>query len=238
MRRDILLVRHGENRANLTREFSYRNIDYGLTQRGVVESLRTALWIRQYCITGVFSSPLRRAVETGAIIASLFGFAVEIVEDFREINVGSLEGQSTSENWQLHNSILDDWKRGCWTRAFPNGESFEELMHRVRRGLTHVASTNSKRAVVVTHGGVLHAIRYGLLDNPIPADSPTCSVSQLSVDLSVDTLRCGLLSAPFVGHLSGINHGNESFDPNDALNANEFTRDAILEMSENFRSKQ
>lgn len=37
----IYLVRHGENKANLTKEFSYKKVDYPLTPKGVIQAQQT-----------------------------------------------------------------------------------------------------------------------------------------------------------------------------------------------------
>ena len=34
----IYLVRHGENTANLTKEFSHRRVDYSLTPKGILQA--------------------------------------------------------------------------------------------------------------------------------------------------------------------------------------------------------
>ncbi len=38
----LYLVRHGENRANITKEFSCRHVDYPLTPKGVLQAQQTA----------------------------------------------------------------------------------------------------------------------------------------------------------------------------------------------------
>ncbi len=39
----LFLVRHGENPANLTKEFSYRKVDYPLTKKGQLQARQTGL---------------------------------------------------------------------------------------------------------------------------------------------------------------------------------------------------
>ncbi len=49
---------------------------------------------------------------------------VTLNENFREINVGILEGQKpTGENWKLHDRILEDWGAGWHDSRFPGGEN-------------------------------------------------------------------------------------------------------------------
>ena len=67
----LYLVRHGENMANLTKEFSYRHVDYSLTPKGVLQAQQTAAYFTDKHIHEIYTSPLKRAVETADIIPQL-----------------------------------------------------------------------------------------------------------------------------------------------------------------------
>lgn len=108
----LYLVRHGENVANLTKEFSHRAVDYSLTDKGRAQAAQTADFFRGHAIDAVYSSPLRRARETAEAIAAVVGKPVTVVEDFREINVGVLEGQAPAPNSGT------DTTNSCW-RGLP-----------------------------------------------------------------------------------------------------------------------
>ena len=109
----VYLVRHGENRANLTKEFSYLKVDYPLTPKGRLQSVQTAQVFAQKPIDAIYSSPLKRAFETAEIIAARLGLGVVPMENFREVNVGHLEGSSpTAEVWAQHNRVIKDWYNG------------------------------------------------------------------------------------------------------------------------------
>ncbi|MCB0198167.1 MAG: histidine phosphatase family protein, partial [Anaerolineae bacterium] len=66
---NFYLVRHGENPANITKEFSYRDVDYSLTPKGVLQAQQTAAHFRNVPVDAVVASPLKRTRETAAIIA-------------------------------------------------------------------------------------------------------------------------------------------------------------------------
>ena len=42
----LYLIRHGENLANLTKEFSYLKVDYPLTPKGKLQAAQTALLLQ------------------------------------------------------------------------------------------------------------------------------------------------------------------------------------------------
>src|SRR6478609_932373 len=118
MMNTIYLVRHGENPANILREFSYRTVDYSLTPRGVAQARQAAAFFRARPVDAIYSSPLKRARETAEEIAAALDLPIAVLEELREINVGDLEGQSTDENWVLHDAIVADWERGNVERMF------------------------------------------------------------------------------------------------------------------------
>ena len=156
----IYLVRHGENPANLKREFSYKLLDYSLTPKGVQQAQQTAAYFKTLpSIDKIFSSPLKRAHETAEIIAEALELPVTVVEGFREINVGSLEGQEpTDEIWEFHDNIFRDWFDGRRESTFPDGEDHLTLTKRMHDGLLEVIGDDPDgRSIVVAHGGIFIA---------------------------------------------------------------------------------
>jgi broad specificity phosphatase PhoE len=203
---DVLCVRHGESYSNTNDEFSCRKIDHGLTQRGIDESTCAAQWLSTCGVSAIYASPLKRAKETAIIIGQTLGSNFQIEEAFREVNVGLLEGQPSLQNWRLHNDIIDSWKQGRWDVTFPKGESFTKLVRRVSQVLTKLASQNpGKRIVVITHGAILLAIRYGLCGENIVLDTPTGSIIRVSVKLNQKKTEYSLASSPIINHLDELN---------------------------------
>lgn len=152
----LYLVRHGENWANITQEFSYRKVDYSLTAKGVIQARQTAEFFRDKAIHEIYSSPLKRARETAEIIVRALGLEVAIVEHLREINVGALEGQPpNTENWAYHDRIIEDWYERRHDTAFRDGEDYWTLLARTRGALAQILEGKSGRNIVVVgHGGM------------------------------------------------------------------------------------
>lgn len=152
----IYLVRHGENRANITREFSYRKIDYPLTEKGRLQARQTACYFSDITVERIFSSPLKRAVETAAIIGDRLGLVPEVLEEFRELNPGNLEGMPpTGENWNTYFNVIARWIAGDLAFRFPGGENCNEVLARFRKGLEKTApSSPEKNRIIVGHGGI------------------------------------------------------------------------------------
>lgn len=206
----LYLVRHGENLANLTKEFSYKLVDYSLTPKGVLQAQQTAEFFKDRHIDEIYSSPLKRAKETAEIIAGPHRLPVNIREEFREVNVGDLEGQPPSaENWALHNRILAEWYAGNMAATFPGGESLTTLIQRMRSGLRAITHNKMhKQMLIVGHGGIFTATVRALCSN---ADMETvlqstihnCSITEIELTTSDDEVTGKLHNWGMCTHLTG-----------------------------------
>ncbi len=161
------LVRHGENVANLTREFSHKLVDHPLTEKGRLQARQTAERAQRLGIEAIFASPLQRAHETAQIIAQQLGLKVGLIEELRELNVGSLElGPPTQAKWRVHDEVIQAWIDGNLLARFPDGENFLELLERKQRVL-EAAFHSATRVMLVGHGGIFSCTWPGLC-----ADAP------------------------------------------------------------------
>lgn len=208
----VHFVRHGENPANLTREFSHRVVDYPLTERGVTQARATARHFRGQPIAAIYSSPLRRAQQTAEIIGEALELPVRTVEAFREVNVGRLELlPPTEEHWALHDRIFADWLSGQASSCFPNGEDHTTLVGRMRAGLIEaLCDRDVQEIIVVAHGGILAATITSFCENIlIGADGklPTianCAITRLRLEAR-DGVVSGVLDTwAECGHLDGL----------------------------------
>ena len=206
----LLLVRHGENQANLTKEFSYRLVDYPLTAKGRLQAEQTAAYLSRHPVTQVFTSPLTRARETAEVIAAKVGVSVGVLEEFRELNVGTLEAHPpTAAAWQLHDAVVWAWATGDAEARFPEGENFTELVERVRGGYeTMCRGRDGETLVLVAHGGCLSLPLLKLVPN-VDRDllrrttHHNCAVSELAAAYDGDDLHLRLVRWASAAHLHG-----------------------------------
>lgn len=206
----VYLVRHAENPANITKEFSCRKVDYPLTQKGILQAQQTAVYFRDERIDAIYSSPLKRAVQTAEIIGNALDLPVTVIEHFREMNVGDLEdGPPTLENWAFHDRIVAEWLRGSYTVAFPGGEDYLTLLDRMRAGLTTaLRGREDQRIVIVGHGGIFTATIGALCPNAslpeiLRHPSHNCSVSIMEMEHATNELVGTLRSWASCDHISG-----------------------------------
>ena len=125
----IYLARHGETAWSLSGQHTGLT-DLPLTEAGERNARRLADRLKGLTFAKVFTSPLRRAVQTCEL--SGFGANAEIDPDLVEWNYGKYEGRRTKEiqaerpGWQL---FLD----GC-----PGGESPQQVTARADRVVSRV----------------------------------------------------------------------------------------------------
>jgi broad specificity phosphatase PhoE len=206
----IYLLRHGENVANLTKEFSCRKIDYSLTPRGILQAQQSAAYFQTQSIDAIYASPLKRAVETAAIIADALSLSVTTLEGLREIGFGTLENApDLTAAWNFHNNILQAWFEGDPEARFPQGENQHDLIQRMRSALHQaVDGRDGQRILVVGHGGIFRSTIEALCptsDMSMVRGIPTqnCSFSRLDVTAVNGNLHADLLSWGEHQHLSG-----------------------------------
>jgi broad specificity phosphatase PhoE len=206
----LYLVRHGENPANLTKEFSHRLVDYALTPKGVLQAQQTADYLAHQTIDSIYASPLKRARETAQVIAERLNLAVVVLEGLREVNVGNLEGQPPStELWKRHNVIIADWLGGKPETCFPSGEDYVTLYRRTEESIKQMLQGKEDRHIVaVGHGGMFTFTLQDLCRNVDlawlrQAENHNCSITEIDVEQLEGKLVGTLVRWASVDHLHG-----------------------------------
>jgi phosphoserine phosphatase len=148
----LILVRHGETAWNQERRIQGGSSDVELSEVGKEQAARVGLALKNTEIDAIYSSPLKRALETAQAIAGHHNLKVQVEPDLREMEVGELEGVSIAELGTSFGQFLLNWRRGLGTEKLPGGESMVELADRV---WTIIQSIKSKHddgnIVVVSH---------------------------------------------------------------------------------------
>jgi len=179
----IHLVRHGESLGNVE-PARFRRGDPPLTPRGCEQAARVAEELRHSGICAVFSSPLRRAVETAEVIAASAGLETQGTSGFHEVDMGRLSNPETAEARVERDAIFSAWLAGDYRQGFPGGEDFAAVMRRVRAALGAVVQSvgADARVAVVSHRMAIAAA--AALCQPAgaavkPGGCPNCSITTL-----------------------------------------------------------
>lgn len=138
----MLLIRHGENDFVKTSKLAGRLPGVHLNARGQKQAQALGEALKDVPIRAVYSSPLERAMETAAPIASTHGLQIVPEPDLTDTDVGRWQGRS----WKVLR-LTNAWKivQSAPSRfRFPEGESFPETQLRVVNVLEHIVQTYNK----------------------------------------------------------------------------------------------
>ncbi len=146
-----ILIRHGATRGNLEGRYTGCRTDEPLCETGIEALKRTG------CppVLRVFSSPMRRCLETAAILYP--GVPLTIVPAFRECDFGRFE----NKNYEELNCRADyeAWIDSGGTLPFPGGEDPADFAARCREGFRELLNGKPEGdCALIVHGGTIMAI--------------------------------------------------------------------------------
>jgi broad specificity phosphatase PhoE len=150
-----LLTRHGQSEWNALGRWQGQ-ADPPLSDLGRRQAHEAARSLG--AVDGIWTSDLRRAAETAAIIGSDMGVGPVVLDtDLRERDAGEWTGLTRAEIERRYPGYLSDGRR-------PSGwESDELLVGRAQRALWRIADAiPGGDALVITHAGVVFAVERHL----------------------------------------------------------------------------
>jgi len=168
------LVRHGESVSN--REGRVQGqADVELTAFGRIQAAAIGERVRSLStatpIGEIWSSPLRRAVETAEAIAAAVGLPVRIEERLQELHAGIFQGHLWIDLEARFSEEVARWRSGDPHYVIPGGESRAQLAARGHEVLHLLAARDTDTMIVVAHGGILTAALGSMVgrDHPLLA---------------------------------------------------------------------
>ena len=148
---ELILVRHG---LPLRREVVEGPADPQLAPEGHDQAARLANYLSSETIAAIYSSPMKRAVQTAEPLAQMTGLPISIVDEVAEYDRLSNEYIPIEE---LRAANDDRWQKllaGEWQSDSDTLESFRD---RVITSLELLISQHASQRIVVTcHGGVIN----------------------------------------------------------------------------------
>jgi broad specificity phosphatase PhoE len=151
----ILLARHGETDWNREGRFQ-GHADPPLNGTGRAQAVELSVALKADELAVVYSSPLRRALETAEIVAASHGLQPVQLDALREVDVGSWQGLIRAEIEERFPEQFARWLD--YDQGWQDGESYDELGRRVVAALLELANRHAgQRILAVTHGGPIRA---------------------------------------------------------------------------------
>lgn len=147
----IFLVRHGETKLNKAVVFRGQ-LDVELNQNGLDQAKAVGERLRTLNNPPIYSSPLKRAVQTAEGIADHHNSKIEIQECLNDMNLGIWQGMPKSEVAEKFPDLWNQWLHTPENLQIPDGELLTGVSDRSFSGLTKlVLELKGNQMVVVTH---------------------------------------------------------------------------------------
>jgi broad specificity phosphatase PhoE len=159
----VYLARHGSTAWNESPRF--RGLaDVPLSEKGFAQARALAAMLASTPLVAVYSSPLRRAMQTAEEIAKVCGLDVQIRAGLRSVDYGAWEGKTEKEAAESDPSLFDRFLHSIETVTFPGGESMEALRSRAVDALAKIAAAHPDgHVMVVTHQVVTRVLLCAVL---------------------------------------------------------------------------
>lgn len=150
--RKIYLVRHGADDETIRGGWS----EHPLTDEGFAQAERLAEYAEwNLNVNQLYSSDLRRAMQTAEPVAQRLGLPIIPAPEFRETNNGELAGMKHELACQRYPGLY--WNTLDWEQSYPGGESPKNFYERVKAGWEELQKQEGD-TMLVTHGGVINVI--------------------------------------------------------------------------------
>ena len=164
----IVLVRHGESLWNVENRYQGQS-QVALSPRGMEQACAVARAVVPMEPVALYTSPLRRALDTAVAIGQTTGFVPQKADGLMELNLGELEGLPFAEFPGRYPELREQWFRDASTVLMPGGESLAQLQERAWVSVQEIveAYPGDPVVVAVSHGFAIRTVLCRLLGVPL-----------------------------------------------------------------------
>ena len=148
----LLVSRHGD--AGYAVGGVLLDDDSALTDKGRDQVRHLVEQVRSRRVAAVYSSKMRRAVESAELAASELALRALAVDGLQEFSVGNLAGVSFDDD--RAQQVFDAWLHGDLAASCPGAEDGHAVVKRFKEALDEIADRHRGETVLVfSHGGAM-----------------------------------------------------------------------------------
>jgi len=147
---ELILARHGETVWNVEKVYRGRT-DVNLDEVGIKQAELLGKHLSNWELETIYSSPLRRAIDTANIIARYQKIGVHIAEGLIDFDYGEWQSLPEQRAKRLYPSLHDEWHNNPHKVKMPGGESLEDVKKRAIKVVNDVLSEYQGSVVLVSH---------------------------------------------------------------------------------------
>ena len=160
----LYIIRHAETEYNKLGLIQGSEVDSELNEVGRKQSELFYNFYKELNIEKIYVSGLKRTLQTVSRFIDN-GIPYEKINDFNEISWGVNQGKN--DDLEEYKSLTDSWKNGELDKKFNNGESPNEMVIRVMRGVEMIVKENFASVLICIHGRALRVILSKIIDNDL-----------------------------------------------------------------------
>lgn len=172
----LYLMRHAQT-ADISK-FHGAESDIGLSVWGHQQSSLISQRFSGLPITAIYSSAMRRAVDTAMPIAAELGLKPKQIIDLHERKMGELAGASRQDFRHVYTDAMSAWSAGDLDHTHESGESFRMMQQRGAPALVQILNQHFQESIIVVSHGMLIRV---LLASLVPA-IPLTNLNEIKID--------------------------------------------------------
>ncbi len=151
----IIFIRHGETDVNLKGRIHYTNDEAELNEKGIQQIQSSFDILKSNGVEKVYCSPEKRTIQSADLISKKLNVPLEILGGLRERNWGDWKDKSWDE---IKEKLEVLTLKQRYNFAPPDGESWQGMEARLKKGLGKIIKGKEKSVGVVTHAGCLRGL--------------------------------------------------------------------------------
>jgi len=158
----LILARHGETMWNVENVFRGR-ADVNLNEVGIKQAELLGKHLCNWELEAIYSSPVRRALDTANIVARCVEVAVYIAEGLTDFDFGEWQSLSEQGVKRLYPAIFNEWQTSPHKVRMPGGENLDDVTKRTAEVVDEVLSRHHGNVLLVSHRVVFKVLICSLL---------------------------------------------------------------------------
>lgn len=198
----IYLLRHGQT--NLNRDGKFQgDTDKDLNEFGKKQAELLGKRMQKYHIDIIYSSDLKRVMETSEIINSYINTEIVIKEELREINMGAWDAVTIGERYTNNEDYASEWHKHLADLPYPEGECGQDVCKRAMKVVDEVKKQQYENVAIVTSGGTIAILLCEFLGleqyKRFVMEIDNCSISIVNYDVLNNKISVKCINV--TGHL-------------------------------------
>ncbi|MGB7337785.1 MAG: histidine phosphatase family protein [Phototrophicaceae bacterium] len=198
----VVLIRPGETDWNKIGRWQ-GIVAVPLNMHGIKQAQRLAKFVRNIGLDVIYSSDVRRARDTAAVLSEYANVPIHYDARLRERHLGLWQGLSMNEMRDWYKKQYDELMSDPVNTPAPEGESRAQVAERVTASFNDILKTEYETIGIITHTTAIRVLLSQLIpdSNPFEMQFRNISVTTIASD---DNKTWSLTQLDDVTHLDGM----------------------------------